>query len=166
MSPSPPASCAGSVDTCWSPGQPDGDCPNFGLCCFDGCSNTCPGGDACSNIAINNNYKFELSCLVISHTSSCPSYLSLKTDSIKSTNDNADCCPRVGVTRVMTVGPARRCNEARITHLLAVNLLNYLQRPAHYCLFIVEIRPLDLVTNTTSWILWIFRYLNISAVHD
>ena len=129
VSPSPPSSCAGSVDTCWSPGQPDGDCPNFGLCCFDGCSNTCPGGDACSNIAINNNYKFELSCLVISHTSSCPSYLSLKTDSIKSTNDNADCCPRVGVTRVMTVGPVRRCNEARITHLLAVNLLNYLQRP-------------------------------------
>ena len=44
VSPLPPASCEGSVDTCWSPGQPDGDCPNFGLCCFDGCSNTCPQG--------------------------------------------------------------------------------------------------------------------------
>lgn len=29
------------VSTCWSPGQPDGDCPNFGLCCFDGCADTC-----------------------------------------------------------------------------------------------------------------------------
>merc|ERR1712128_51316 len=29
------------VSSCWSPGQPDGDCPDFGLCCFDGCSNTC-----------------------------------------------------------------------------------------------------------------------------
>jgi len=33
--------CQGAVSTCWSPGQPDGDCPNFGLCCFDGCANTC-----------------------------------------------------------------------------------------------------------------------------
>jgi len=43
-SPASPDSCQGSVDTCWSPGQPDADCPGFGLCCFDGCSNTCPGG--------------------------------------------------------------------------------------------------------------------------
>ena len=35
----------GKVSTCWSPGQPDGDCPNFGLCCFDGCANTCGEGD-------------------------------------------------------------------------------------------------------------------------
>jgi len=41
LDPLPPSSCEGSVSTCWSPGQPDGDCPNFGLCCFDGCSNTC-----------------------------------------------------------------------------------------------------------------------------
>ena len=33
------------MSTCWSPGQPDGDCPNFGLCCFDGCANTCGEGD-------------------------------------------------------------------------------------------------------------------------
>ena len=37
------AECAGAVSTCWSPGQPDTDCPNFGLCCFDGCANTCDG---------------------------------------------------------------------------------------------------------------------------
>ena len=42
--PGSPDSCQGAVDTCWSPGQPDGDCPNFGLCCFDGCANTCPQG--------------------------------------------------------------------------------------------------------------------------
>merc|ERR1719431_1256800 len=41
LSPLPASSCEGSVSTCWSPGQPDGDCPDFGLCCFDGCSNTC-----------------------------------------------------------------------------------------------------------------------------
>jgi len=41
LSPLPDSQCEGAVSTCWSPGQPDGDCPNFGLCCFDGCSNTC-----------------------------------------------------------------------------------------------------------------------------
>ena len=33
----------GSVSTCWSPGQRDTDCPGNGLCCFDGCANTCDG---------------------------------------------------------------------------------------------------------------------------
>ena len=37
------AECAGAVSTCWSPGQPDTDCPDFGICCFDGCANTCEG---------------------------------------------------------------------------------------------------------------------------
>jgi len=31
------------VSTCWSPGVPDTDCPNNGLCCNDGCANTCLG---------------------------------------------------------------------------------------------------------------------------
>ena len=35
---------AGQASTCWSPGQRDTDCPQNGLCCFDGCANTC--GDA------------------------------------------------------------------------------------------------------------------------
>ena len=26
---------------CWSPGVPDEDCPDYGLCCFDGCNNVC-----------------------------------------------------------------------------------------------------------------------------
>lgn len=26
---------------CWSPGEPDVDCPNNGICCFNGCSNQC-----------------------------------------------------------------------------------------------------------------------------
>ena len=38
------AECAGAVSNCWSPGQGDTDCPNFGLCCFDGCANTCVDG--------------------------------------------------------------------------------------------------------------------------
>lgn len=42
VSPLSPGECEGAVSTCWSPGQPDGDCPDFGLCCFDGCVNTCP----------------------------------------------------------------------------------------------------------------------------
>jgi len=33
--------CEGSVSSCWSPGQRDTDCPNSGLCCYDGCANTC-----------------------------------------------------------------------------------------------------------------------------
>lgn len=43
-SPLSDAECAGAVSNCWSPGQPDTDCPNFGLCCFDGCANTCVDG--------------------------------------------------------------------------------------------------------------------------
>lgn len=39
------AECAGAVSNCWSPGQPDTDCPNYGLCCFDGCANTCVDGE-------------------------------------------------------------------------------------------------------------------------
>ena len=58
-SPASPDSCQGSVDTCWSPGQPDADCPGFGLCCFDGCSNTCPGGEFYSRVSIEEqNFRF------------------------------------------------------------------------------------------------------------
>ena len=37
----PLAQCRGAVNTCWSVGQTDVDCPNSQLCCFDGCANTC-----------------------------------------------------------------------------------------------------------------------------
>lgn len=41
-SPSPAASCQGAAPSnCWSPGQTDTDCPNNGLCCFDGCADRC-----------------------------------------------------------------------------------------------------------------------------
>jgi len=43
------AECAGSVSNCWSPGQPDTDCPNYGLCCFDGCANTCVDSQVASD---------------------------------------------------------------------------------------------------------------------
>jgi len=36
--------CVGSVSNCWSPGQRDTDYPFNGLCCFDGCSDTCVDG--------------------------------------------------------------------------------------------------------------------------
>ncbi len=36
--------CQGVFSNCWSPGQSDVDCPNFGLCCFDGCANRCVDG--------------------------------------------------------------------------------------------------------------------------
>jgi len=39
-----PEECAGAVSNCWSPGQRDTDCPNNGLCCFDGCADTCVDG--------------------------------------------------------------------------------------------------------------------------
>ena len=45
----------GKVSTCWSPGQPDGDCPNFGLCCFDGCANTCGEGDDAINFCCSTD---------------------------------------------------------------------------------------------------------------
>ena len=58
LSPLPSSDCEGTSSTCWSPGQPDGDCPDFGLCCFDGCSNTCGEGDLrpCSSIAVIKDY--------------------------------------------------------------------------------------------------------------
>ena len=40
-SPRAPAQCRGQRSTCWSPGVRDLDCPGSGLCCYDGCANTC-----------------------------------------------------------------------------------------------------------------------------
>jgi len=36
-----PYECTGQSSNCWSPGVRDTDCPNHGLCCFDGCANVC-----------------------------------------------------------------------------------------------------------------------------
>jgi WAP-type (Whey Acidic Protein) 'four-disulfide core' len=41
-----PAACAGRRSNCWSPGVRDVDCPGSGLCCYDGCANTCVGSPA------------------------------------------------------------------------------------------------------------------------
>jgi len=35
------ATCRDQHSECWSPGEGDVDCPNNGLCCFDGCVNKC-----------------------------------------------------------------------------------------------------------------------------
>jgi len=39
----PVSQCSGRVSNCWSVGQPDVDCLNNDLCCFDGCANVCQG---------------------------------------------------------------------------------------------------------------------------
>merc|ERR1712154_340431 len=40
----PPVSqCSDRVSDCWSVGQPDVDCLDNALCCFDGCANVCQG---------------------------------------------------------------------------------------------------------------------------
>jgi len=39
----PISQCAGQVNSCWAIGQADVDCPNHGLCCFNGCANVCAG---------------------------------------------------------------------------------------------------------------------------
>lgn len=44
--PLPRSACAGRTSTCWSPGVRDTDCPGHGLCCFDGCVNTCGAAPA------------------------------------------------------------------------------------------------------------------------
>jgi len=36
-----PGQCSNATANCWSRGVADVDCPNFGLCCYDGCVNTC-----------------------------------------------------------------------------------------------------------------------------
>ena len=41
VSPRSPAQCRGQRSNCWSPGVRDLDCPASGLCCYDGCANTC-----------------------------------------------------------------------------------------------------------------------------
>jgi len=33
--------CSNATANCWSRGVADVDCPDFGLCCYDGCVNTC-----------------------------------------------------------------------------------------------------------------------------
>jgi len=42
--------CEGRVSNCWSVGQPDVDCRNNALCCFDGCANVCQGGGSVSSV--------------------------------------------------------------------------------------------------------------------
>ena len=37
----PGTECSNATANCWSRGVPDVDCPDYGLCCFDGCVNTC-----------------------------------------------------------------------------------------------------------------------------
>merc|ERR1712209_39733 len=39
--PRSPSQCRGQLSNCWSPGVRDTDCPGHGLCCYDGCANTC-----------------------------------------------------------------------------------------------------------------------------
>ena len=39
--PRAPSQCRGQRSNCWSPGVRDTDCPGHGLCCYDGCANTC-----------------------------------------------------------------------------------------------------------------------------
>jgi len=51
-SPLSEAECAGAVSNCWSPGQRDTDCPNNGLCCFDGCADTCVDGPISEGAAL------------------------------------------------------------------------------------------------------------------
>jgi len=40
----PISQCGSVANACWSVGQADVDCPNHGLCCFDGCANVCLAG--------------------------------------------------------------------------------------------------------------------------
>ena len=68
------AECGGAVSNCWSPGQPDTDCPNFGLCCFDGCANTCVDGQSMryhyntnSNFYSYSNIRHTYTTIVIYH---------------------------------------------------------------------------------------------------
>jgi len=46
----PLSQCEGRVSNCWSVGQPDVDCRDNALCCFDGCANVCQGGGSVSPV--------------------------------------------------------------------------------------------------------------------
>jgi len=39
----PTSECTGRASNCWSVGQPDVDCIDNAICCFDGCANVCQG---------------------------------------------------------------------------------------------------------------------------
>ena len=41
VAPKPSQMCLDKTPSCWSQGQSDVDCPNFGLCCYDGCVASC-----------------------------------------------------------------------------------------------------------------------------
>jgi len=41
VDPKPSQMCVNKTSSCWSQGQPDVDCPDFGLCCYDGCVASC-----------------------------------------------------------------------------------------------------------------------------
>lgn len=44
----------GRVSDCWSVGQPDVDCLNNALCCFDGCANVCQGAGEEDLLTLHN----------------------------------------------------------------------------------------------------------------
>ena len=60
---------------CWSPGSLDVDCPTgnssrpFGLCCFDGCQNSCP--KVCREIMVKKNVKEVVKQCTNSHRKEC-----------------------------------------------------------------------------------------------
>jgi len=41
VGPKPSQMCLDKTPSCWSQGQPDVDCPDYGLCCYDGCVASC-----------------------------------------------------------------------------------------------------------------------------
>ena len=56
--------CKGrNKNQCWSPGRKDTDCPYHGLCCYDGCANTCYASTPPPKIiTTTNNPRPTLSC--------------------------------------------------------------------------------------------------------
>ena len=78
ISPLPLNNCQGKESTCWSPGQKDRDCPDNGLCCFNGCSNTCTNTPSKPKVTLGTTpgYEYPTPAVTLPLTTSRPTFTS------------------------------------------------------------------------------------------
>ena len=87
MVPKPAAMCVGATDSCSSLGLQDHQCPDFGVCCFNGCVNACMPRDQ-----VTREYEARVARLAVLPAPTCP-VVESKTEA-QCVNATANCWSR------------------------------------------------------------------------
>lgn len=87
MVPKPASMCVGASDQCSNVGGEDPSCPDFGLCCFNGCAATCMPRDQ-----VTREYEARVARLAVTGQTTCP-VLESKTEAACA-NATASCWSR------------------------------------------------------------------------